>query len=76
MVRWIKGAVAQHIPLSKTVSFSIPWWSSELTLLVNNARRARQWHTGRPYADAWRVYLEALNAKGKAIRKAKAAHFK
>jgi hypothetical protein len=33
-------------------------------------------HTRRPSAEAWRVYLEALNAKGEALRKAKAAHFK
>jgi hypothetical protein len=43
---------------------------------VRNARRARRRHTRRPCAEAWRVYLEALNAKGEAIRKAKAAHFK
>jgi hypothetical protein len=76
LVRWIKEAVAQHIPFSKPVSFSVPWWSSELTQLVRNARRARGWHTRRPCAEAWRDYLEALNAKGKEIRKAKAAHFK
>ncbi len=76
LVRWIKEAVAQHIPLSKPVSFSVPWWSSELTQLVRNARRARKWHKRHPCAEAWRVYLEALIAKGAAIRKAKAAHFK
>jgi hypothetical protein len=42
LVRWIKEALAQHIPLLKTVSFSIPWWSSEPTQLVRNARRARR----------------------------------
>jgi hypothetical protein len=31
LVRWIKEAVAQHIPLSKPTSLSVPWWSSELT---------------------------------------------
>ncbi len=43
---------------------------------MRNARRARRWHKRRPCAKAWRVYLEALNAKGEAIRKAKAVHFK
>jgi hypothetical protein len=42
LVRWIKEAVAQHIPLSKPVSFFFPWWSSELTQLVRSARRARR----------------------------------
>ncbi len=42
LLRWIKEAVAQHIPLSKSVSFSVPWWSSELTQLMTNARRARR----------------------------------
>ncbi len=69
-------AVAQDIPSSKLVSFSASWWSSELTQLVRNARRARRRHTRCPCADAWRVYLEALNAKREAIRKAIAAHFK
>ncbi len=44
LVRRIKEAVAQHIPLSKPASFSIPWWSSELTQLVINARRVRREH--------------------------------
>jgi hypothetical protein len=52
LVRWIKEAVAQHIPLSKPVSFSVSWWSSELTQLVRDARRARRWHTRRPSAEA------------------------
>jgi hypothetical protein len=76
LVRGIKEAAAQHIHLSKSVAFSLSWWSSELTQLVRNARRARKWHTRCPCADAWRVYLEALNDKGEAIRKAKATHFK
>ncbi len=75
-MRWIKEAVAQHIPLSKPVSFYVPWWSSELTQLVRSAGRARRWHTRRPCVEAWRVYLEALNAKGGAFKKAKAMHFK
>ncbi len=74
-MRWIKEAVAQYIPLSKPVSVSVPWWSSELTQLVRNARRARRWHKRRLCAEAWRVNLEALNAKGETIRKAKAAQF-
>ncbi len=76
MVRWIKQAVAQHSPMSKPVSFSVPWWSSELTQLVRNARRAKRNHRGRPSAKAWIAYLEALCAKGAAISKTKAAHFK
>jgi hypothetical protein len=76
LVRWIKEAVAQHIPLSKPASFSVSWWSSELTQLVRNARRAWRWHTRRPCAEAWKVYREALCAKREAIKKAKAAHFK
>jgi hypothetical protein len=43
---------------------------------VRNTRRARRWHKRQPCAEAWRVYLEALSAKGEVIRKAKAAHFK
>jgi hypothetical protein len=76
LVRWIKEAVAQHIPLSKPVSFSVSWWSSELTQLVRNARRARRWHTRHPCDNALRAYVEALNAKGEAIKTAKAALFK
>jgi hypothetical protein len=62
--------------LSKPTSFSVSWWSSELTQLVRNARRARRWHTRCPCAEAWRVYLEALGAKREAIMRAKAVHFK
>ncbi len=62
LVRWINEAVAQHISFSKPVNVSVSWWSSELTRLVRNARRAMRWHTRRPCAEAWRVYLEALNA--------------
>jgi hypothetical protein len=76
MVRWIKEAVAQHIPLSKPAPFFVSWWSSELTQLVRNARRARRWHTRRPCVEAWKVYREALCAKREAIKKAKAVHFK
>jgi hypothetical protein len=76
LVRWVKEAVAQHIPLSKPVSFSVPWWPSELTQLVRNARQTRRWYKRRPCAEAWRVYLEAANVKREAIKKAKAAHFK
>ncbi len=68
--------MAQLIPLSKPVSFSVSWSSSELTQLVIDERRASRWRTRRPCAEAWRVYQEALNAKGEATRKAKAAHFK
>jgi hypothetical protein len=38
LVRWVKEAVAQYIPLSMPISFSVSWWSSELTQLVRNAR--------------------------------------
>ncbi len=76
LVKWIKKAVAQHVPLSKPAPFSVPWWVSELTQLVRNARRARREHRRWPSADAWRAYLEELSAKGAAIRKAKAVHFK
>jgi hypothetical protein len=69
-------AMAQFIPLSKPTPFCVPWWSSQLTQLVRNARRARREHRRRPCAEAWRVYLEALSAKGLAIQKAKALHFK
>jgi hypothetical protein len=60
----------------KACFFFVPWWSSELTQLVRNARRARRWHTMQPCAEAWGVDLEALHAKGEAIEIAKAAHFK
>jgi hypothetical protein len=43
---------------------------------VRIARWARRWRKRRPCAEAWRDYLEALNAKGEAIGKAKAAFFK
>jgi hypothetical protein len=43
---------------------------------VRNVRGARGEHRRWPSAEAWREYLEALSAKGMAIRKAKAAHFK
>jgi hypothetical protein len=76
LVKWIKEAVAQDVPLSKLAPFSVLWWSSELTQLVSNARRARREHGRWPRADAWRGYLEALSAKGMAIRKAEAVHFK
>ncbi len=76
LVKWIKEAVAQHVPLSKLAPFSFPWWSSELTQLMRNARRARKEHGRQSGADAWRAYLEALSAKGAAIRKAKAVQYK
>jgi hypothetical protein len=28
LARWIKEAVAQHVPLSKAGSLSVPWWST------------------------------------------------
>ncbi len=68
--------MAQHVPLTTPVPFSVPWWSSELTQLVRNARRARRWHNRRPCAKAWEAYHEALHAKREAIKKAKAVHFK
>jgi hypothetical protein len=43
---------------------------------VRNARRARREHRRWLSAEAWRAYLDALSAKGSAIRKAKATHFK
>jgi hypothetical protein len=43
---------------------------------VQNARTARRWHKRHPCSKAWRAYLEALSAKGEAIKHAKAAHFK
>jgi hypothetical protein len=76
LVRWIKEAVTQNIPLSKPASFSVPWWSSEHTQLVRNARIARREHWRWPCAEAWRAYPEALSAKGEAIKKAKAVHFR
>ncbi len=75
-VRWMKEAVAQHIPLSKPVAFSVPWSSSGLTQLVKHAMGARSEHRRWPSAEAWKAYLDSLSAKGLAIRKAKAAHFK
>jgi hypothetical protein len=62
--------------LSKPAPFSVTWWSSELTQLVRNVRRARRWHKRRPCTEAWRVYLEAAHVKREVIKKAKAAHFK
>jgi hypothetical protein len=29
LVRWNKETVAQHIPSSKPVSFSVAWWSND-----------------------------------------------
>ncbi len=58
LVRWIKEAVAQDIPISKPVSISNPWWSSELTQLVRNATRAKRGDKRQPCAEALRVYLE------------------
>jgi hypothetical protein len=76
LVIWIKEAVAQHVPLSKPVSISVLWRSSDLTQLVRNARGAGRKHRRMPRAEAWRTYLEALSAKRSAIGKAKAAQFK
>jgi hypothetical protein len=76
LVRWIKEAVAQHILLSSPAPFSVPWWSCELTQLVRNARMAKIEHGRWPCAKAWRVYQEALSAKGLAITRAMAAHFR
>jgi hypothetical protein len=75
-VTWIKVVVAQHVPVSKAALFFVPWWSSELTQLGRNARRARREHGKWPSTDACRAYLKALSAKGVAIRQAKAACFK
>jgi hypothetical protein len=76
LVRWIKEAVAKHIFWSKPVSYSVSLWSSELTQLVRNAKRARRWYVRWPGAKALRVYLAALNTQGETIRKAKAVHLK
>jgi hypothetical protein len=57
LVRWIREAVALHIPLSRPALFSVPWWSSELTQLIKIGRRAWRWHKGRLCAYAWRVNL-------------------
>jgi hypothetical protein len=62
--------------LLEPASFSYCWWSSELTKLIRNLRRARRQHKRCACAEAWQVYLEVLNIKGEAIRKARAAHFK
>ncbi len=70
LVRWIREAVAKLIPLSKPVLFSVSWWSSKLTQLVINLRRARRLHIRPLCTEAWKIYLEELNAKGEAIRKA------
>jgi hypothetical protein len=43
---------------------------------VRNARKAKRDHKKWPSAEAWTAYQEALSAKGVAIQKAKAAHFK
>ncbi len=75
-MKWIKQAVAQYIFLSKPASFSIPWWSSELTKLVRNARRAIREHRRWPSAEAWRINLDTFSVQGSAIRKAKAEHYK
>jgi hypothetical protein len=60
----------------KLAPFTVPWWLSELTQLVRNEKTTRREHGRWPSADAWRIYIEALSAKGAAIRKAKAVYFK
>ncbi len=62
LLKWIKEAVAQHVPLSKPAPISVPWWSSELTQLLRRPRRARREYGRQPCVDAWRAYLEALSA--------------
>jgi hypothetical protein len=64
------------MPLSKPVSFSVTGWSSKLTQVVRNARRARMWHKKWPCAETCSAYLDALNVRGEEIRKTKAVHFK
>jgi hypothetical protein len=71
-----KGKGTSNIPLSKPVSFSVSWWSSELTQLVRNARMPRRLHKRLPCTEAWRFYVGAFNAKSEEIRRAKAANFK
>jgi hypothetical protein len=71
----IRGSSPAH-SFAKPASFSVPWWSNELTPLVRKARRARRENRRWPSAKAWRAYLEALSAKGEAIKKATAEHFK
>ncbi len=75
-MRWIKEAVALYIHLSNLAAFFVHWSSNKLTKLLRNARRARRGHRRWLSAEAWRAYLDALSAKGLAIRKAKGAHFK
>jgi hypothetical protein len=41
---WIKEAIANHIPMSKPLPLSVPWWSSELTQLLRNVSMARREH--------------------------------
>jgi hypothetical protein len=45
-------------------------------MLLRHARSARREHRRWPCTEAWRAYLEALSAKGEAIKKAKAMQFK
>jgi hypothetical protein len=76
LVRWIKEAVAQHIPLLKPAPFSVPWWSSELLQLVRLTRRARRERGRQPSTNPCMAYQEALCAQGWTMRKAKVVHFK
>jgi hypothetical protein len=69
LVRCIKDAVAQHVPLSTPSSFPVSWWSSWLTQLVKNARGPGGGTSGVHMMGLGRRTLRHYVLKGKLSRK-------
>jgi hypothetical protein len=60
LISWIKEVTQKHFPLPRQASFCIPWWSQEIGVLVEEARRAFMRHRRNPIELAWQKYLEAI----------------
>jgi hypothetical protein len=70
LISWIKGVIAEHVPLSKLAPFCAPWWSEEIGKLVEEARRAFRKYRRNLTEVATQEYLLAHKTKVAAISKA------
>ena len=76
LVEQIQAAASRYVPWAKPSKFSQPYWTSDCSRLVKEARAARKrWEMSRT-VTARIEYRRAVNIKGQRIRKAKDAYFK
>ncbi len=40
LISWMKGVIAEYVPMSEPAPFCMPWWSAEIGEQVEEARRA------------------------------------